>query len=81
MCVSCIYMCVLYMCLVYIKLNMAQTIKNLPAMQETWVSPLLWEDPWRRAWQLSPLLLSEEAPWGEESDGLQYMRSQRVRYD
>ena len=24
---------------------MAQTVKNLPAMQETWVRPLGWEDP------------------------------------
>ena len=23
----------------------AQTVKNLPAMQETWVQPLGWEDP------------------------------------
>ena len=24
---------------------MAQTVKNLPAMQETWVQSLVWEDP------------------------------------
>ena len=29
----------------------AQTVKNPPAMQETWVQSLGWEDPWRRAWQ------------------------------
>ena len=25
-----------------------QLVKNLPAMQETWVQSLIWEDPWRR---------------------------------
>ena len=34
----------------------AQTVKNLPAMRETWVRSLGWEDPWRRAWQPTPIL-------------------------
>ena len=29
---------------------MAQRVKNLPAMQETWVQPLDWEDTWRMEW-------------------------------
>ena len=29
----------------------AQMVKNLPAMWETWVQSLGWEDPFRRAWQ------------------------------
>ena len=33
----------------------AQTVKNLPAMQETWVQSLGWEDPWRREWQPTPV--------------------------
>ena len=28
----------------------AQTVKNLPAMRETWVRSLGWKSPWRRAW-------------------------------
>ena len=60
---------------------MAQTVKNPLAMWETWISSLLWEDPWRMAWQLTPVFLSGEDPWREESDGLQYMGSQRVRKD
>ena len=34
----------------------AQMVKNLPAMPETWVRSLGWEDPQRRAWQPIPVL-------------------------
>ena len=40
----------------------AQMVKNLPAMQETWVQSLGWEDPWRRAWQPTPVFLPGESP-------------------
>ena len=33
----------------------AQTVKNPPAMWETWVQSLGWEDPWSRAWQPTPV--------------------------
>ena len=33
----------------------AQMVKNLPTMQETWVRSL--EDPWRRKWEPSPVFL------------------------
>ena len=36
---------------------MAQMVKNLLAMQETWVRSLGQEDPWRRAWQPTPVFL------------------------
>ena len=39
----------------------AQMIKNPPAMQETWVQSLSWEDPWRRAWPPTPLFLPRES--------------------
>ena len=56
-----------------------QTVKNLPAMKETWVRSLGWEIPWRRAWQPTPVFLPGEFhgqrslagynPWGfKESD-------------
>jgi len=32
-------------------------VKNLPAMQETWVRSLAWEDPWIREWQPTPVFL------------------------
>ena len=43
----------------------AQTIKNLPAMRETWFDPWVGKTPWR-------------IPWTEEPGGLQSMQSQRV---
>ena len=42
----------------------AQTVKNLPAMQEIWV----WEDPWRREWLFTPVFL--DFPGG--SDGKEF---------
>ena len=38
----------------------AQMVQNLPAMQETQVQSLDWEDPWRRKWQPTPVLLPGE---------------------
>ena len=35
----------------------AQLVKNLPAMQETWVQPMGQEDPWRRDRLLTPVSL------------------------
>ena len=32
-----------------------QVVKNLPAMWETWIQSLGWEDPWRKAWQPTPV--------------------------
>ena len=59
----------------------AQMVKNLPAMQETWVGSLGWEDPWRRAWQPTPVFLPRESPWTEEPGGLQFMGLQRVAHN
>ena len=38
-----------------------QMVTNLPAMQETWVQSLGQEDPWRRKWQPTPVLLPGES--------------------
>ena len=51
----------------------AQLIKNLPAIQETWVQSLGWEDPLEEGWQLTPVFLPGESPWAEEPGGLQSM--------
>ena len=40
----------------------AQTVKNPPAMQETWFGKIAW----RRAWQPTPVFLPGETPWTEE---------------
>ena len=45
----------------------AQMVKNLPAMRETWVQPLGWEDPLEEGMAIDP-------------EGLQSMMSQRVRH-
>ena len=48
----------------------AQLVKNLPAMRDTWVQSLDEKIPWRRAWLPTPVLLPGESPWTEEPDGL-----------
>ena len=40
---------------------MAQTVKNLPTMQETWVRSLCWEDPLEEGWQPTPVFLPGES--------------------
>ena len=56
---------------------MAQMVKNLPAMQETWVQTPGQEDPWRMATHSS--ILAWRIPGTEEPGGLQSIGSQRVR--
>ena len=55
-----------------------QMVKNLSAMQETWVGSLDWEDPWRRAWQPTPEVLPRESPWTEEPGRLKSIGSQKL---
>ena len=59
----------------------AQTVKNLPAMLETWVRSLGWEDPLEEGMAATPLFLPGESPWSEEPGGLQSVGLQRVRRD
>ena len=60
---------------------MTQTVKNLPAMQETWVRPLAAEDPLEEEMATRSSTLVWEIPWTEESDGLQSTELQRVGQD
>ena len=39
---------------------MAQTVKNLPAMQDSWVDPWVGKIPWRREWLPTPVFLPRE---------------------
>ena len=41
----------------------AQQVKNLPAMQETWVSPLGWEDPLKKGKATRSSILAWRIPW------------------
>ena len=59
---------------------MAQKVKNLPAMQETGVQSLGWEDPLKKEMATHSSILAWKIPWMEESGGLQSMGSQRVRH-
>ena len=59
----------------------AQTIKNLPAMQETWVWSLGGEDPLEKEMATHSSILVWRIPWTEEPGGLQSTGSQRVGLD
>ena len=55
---------------------MAQTVKNLPAMKETWVQSLAQEDPLEKGMASHCSILSWRIPWTEEPGGLQSTGSQ-----
>ena len=59
----------------------AQLVKNLPAMQETGVRSLGWEDPLEKEMATPSSILAWKISWTEEPGGLQSMGSQRVGYD
>ena len=59
----------------------AQMVKNLPAMWETWVESLGWEDPLKKKMANHSAMLDWRIPWTEESGWLQFRESQRVRHD
>ena len=61
--------------------SVAQMVKSLPAMQETQVLSLGWEDPLEREMDAHTSILSWKIPWTEEPGGIQSMELQRVRYD
>ena len=67
-----------------VKVKVAQTVKHLPAMQETWFRKI----PWRRRWQPTPVFLSGEfhgqrsladySAWGrKESDKTERLNTHR----
>ena len=63
------------------RLVMAQMVKNLPAMQETWVQSLGWEDPLEEKMATRSRILAWKIPWTEEPGKLQSMGSQRVGHN
>ena len=57
-------------------------VKNLPAMQETWVQSLGQEDPLEKEMATHPSILAWRIPWTEEPGRLQSMESmERVGHD
>ena len=65
----------------YIGSLVAQMVKCLPAMQETWVHSLGGEDPLEKEMATYSSTRAWKIPWTEEPGGLQYMGSRRVRHD
>ena len=59
----------------------AWRVKNPPAMWETWVGSLSWDDPLEEGMATYSSILSQRIPQTEEPGGLQSMRWQRVRHD
>ena len=59
----------------------AQTVKRLPAMRETWVRSLVQEDSWRRKWQPTPVSLPGESHGWRSLIGYSPQGSKRVRHN
>ena len=57
---------------------MAETVKNLPIMQETWVLSLIQKDFLEKGTATHSSILAWRIPWTEEPGGLQSLGSQRV---
>ena len=57
----------------------AQLVKNLPAMQETWVWSLDWEGPPETEMATHPSILAWEVPWTQEPGGLQVVTKSHVQ--
>ena len=59
---------------------MAQTVKRLPTMQETWVQSLGREDALEKEMATQSSILAWKIPWTEDPGGLESSGSQRVRH-
>jgi len=57
------------------------TVKNPPAVQETWVRSLGREDSLEKGMATHSSILAWRIPWTEESGGLQSMGPQRLEHD
>ena len=59
----------------------AQLAENPPAMRETWIQSLGWEDPLEEGMAIPCSILAWRIPWIEEPDRLQSVGSQGVGCD
>ena len=59
----------------------AQTVKHLSMVQETWVRSLGWEDPLEKEMAIHSSTIAWTIPWTEEPGRLQSMGSTRVGHD
>ena len=60
---------------------MAQTVKHLPTMWETWVQSLGWDDLLEKEMATHSSILAWKIPWTEEVAGYRPMGSQTVGQD
>ena len=58
-----------------------QSVKNLPAVQETWVRSLVWEDPLEKETAAHSSILAWKISWTEDPGGLQSMGSERIGHN
>ena len=56
----------------------SQMVENLPAIHETQIPFLDWEDPLEKGMTIHSSILTQRIPWTEEPGGLQHMGSQRA---
>ena len=56
-------------------------VKNLPAVSETQVQSLDWEDPLKKGMATHSSILAWRIPWTKEPGGLQPIELQRVGHD
>ena len=66
---------------IYVVLLVAQRVKRLPAMQETWVRSLGQENPLEKEMATHSSTLAWKIPWTEKPDRLQSLGLQRVGHD
>ena len=64
-----------------VQFDVVQQVKNPPAVQETQIRFLGWEDPLEEEIATHSSILAWEIPWTEEPGGLQSKGSQRVGHD
>ena len=57
---------------------LAQIVKNLPALQKTWVGSLGWEDSLEKGMAIHSSILASRIPWTEEPGRPQSMESQEL---
>jgi len=67
-------------CLIWASL-VAQSVKNLPAMQETWVQSLVWEYPLEKEMATHSSILAWRIPWTEKYGRLQSRGLHRFRHN
>ena len=74
--------CVFLLSALYLWVSLvAQLVKNLSAMQETWVQSLVWEDSLENEMATHSSILAWRIPWTEAPGGLQSRGSQRVGHN